>query len=196
MRMVVAESARTRRSPISEAARIRGDIIHALHDETWYSQTVSPEVAACMLGISADALNNPHMAILFQPTKDGFEIAAGTTRQTAMEAFRNWSTAPDKRSKNTFARDCYMTLYPVWQGAQSAAGDGVLAEVAEFFVTAMAEDDPSWEPFLARVRGHGDIAGEEDMRLVAGKMDELWRKIPPGMRSSLASYSPDHLFNT
>lgn len=195
-RMTAAESRTPHPSPIHQAAHVRREIAGALRDGTWYSQPVSSNVVACLLGIDKELLANHHMSILFQNTPQGPVISAGTNRQTAMEAFRTWKTSDDPPSRNTFARDAYMTLYRMFQAAAQSAGDVVFAEVAEFFVTALAESDPTWTPFLERIQGFGDIPGDADMRIVGEKMDELWSQIPPGMRSQLGSFNPRNLFGS
>lgn len=196
---MTVESARIPRGMglMQQAGAARREISHALQEQRWYSGTISQKVASAMLGISeGDMAQNPHTSILFHITPDGVTVSAGTKRQTAMEAFREWSSSSDDRSQNTFYRDAYMSFYTLFQAAAEAMGDRAYEEVAEFFGRTMAEQDPTWGPFLDRVRGYGDIAGDQDARIIHRKMSELWKKIPPGMQQDLASFSPKHLFNT
>lgn len=191
---MAVEPQRRQSTPLHDAATIRSGISHALHEDEWYNKTVSPRVAACLIGIAPDILENTHMAILFHHTPDGYTITAGTTRQVALESFRQWNDAPDDRSKASFARDAYMSLYRMFQAAHQGVGDVVFAELAEYFVTALAERDDTWMPFLERVKGFGDIPGDADAQIIGEKMADLWSQIPRGMQSSLASYSPERMF--
>jgi hypothetical protein len=178
-----------------QAAQVRQEMTHALHEQLWFSRKIPTNVAAAMLGVSnAEMAANPHTSFLFTVRPDGVIVSAGKTRQAAMQAFHEWSTADDEPSRNTFNRDAYMAFYTVLQGAAESAGDVAYQEVAEFFGRTLADADPGWESFLARVRVHGDIPDEQDARMMHRKLQQLWHKIPPGMRASMASYSPNHLF--
>lgn len=180
---------------MAEARLARKGLAQSLREGIPLHQTISTGAASLLLGIRADILENFGYSVLVRRNENGVALSVDDTRETAMEAIRDWSEAPDKKAQGSFAYTTYRTLYGVLQGAQAGMGDVPLDEVSSMFLSALAERDPSWLPYLDQIQGYGGFIGDEEARAVHKKMSTLWQEIPSGLRSgSLASYSPNHLF--
>ncbi|MFA5136607.1 MAG: hypothetical protein WC489_04400 [Patescibacteria group bacterium] len=186
------------KNPFDAAAAIRGQMTTALREDQWFSEVIPENVAACLVQLPSDIFTHHDFSILLQPAGEGqgVNVAAGATRQVALETFRGWAQSPHTIAKNTFFREAYRSLYRVFQGAAQGAGIEAWSEIAEYFSRVLAEQDEEWTPFLERVALHGDIAGDQDTVIIHQKMQELWDMLSRSARSELASFSPEHLFQS
>jgi len=191
--MVAGAEGRRRLNPsMLSATQVRARITDAASHDQWFTELVTPQAASLILGIPADYL--PGLSIVISGANEFVRISAGTSRFAAQQAFVDWATNPDDRTKGTFARDAYLVLYGLFQAARHGQGTVAFHEISRMFTETLYALDESWKPLVDFARGGGDIAGEADFENVGEKMNDLWSIIPPGMQKENNRYNPTLLF--
>lgn len=180
---------------MQQAREIRHGITAAMRSEKqWFSQPISFGAATMLTGLPLDVITAPGVSLLFQRSGDSdIQVTAGTTRAVVAEAFRGWSQAPDERTRASFLREAYLSMYGLMQAQITGEAPDVLGEMARLYGEALARQDAGWSNIVSGLQTGISLDGE--FRQMSAKMQELWNKIPRGMRQSMASYDPRNMFS-